>query len=137
MNGQDAFTLKRRIYYHNTDTGGVVYYGNYLRLMEEALVEYLRHKGVDTADYHNKGVRFATVRVEAEYKSPARYGDTLTIYPMLECVGQSSLTFSIQIERNGTLLVKARVVWVCIGTDIKKSLLPEEIRMNLGSGGAG
>ncbi len=87
------FCIKKKIYYHDTDSGGVVYYANYLKFMEEARTEHLHSFGVDVQEYMAKGILFAVVRVEADYKSPARYGDMVTISSGIEEVGNASIHF--------------------------------------------
>jgi len=124
----NTFHIQRQIYYHHTDVGGVVYYKNYLCFVDESIVDLLRAHGIVTSEYHDKGVRFATVHIEVRYKSPARYGDTISVYPCLTRVGNSSLHFSVDIKRSGLLLVSVQLVWVCIGKDLQKSALPDAIR---------
>jgi tol-pal system-associated acyl-CoA thioesterase len=68
-----------KIYYEDTDCGGVVYYANYLRYMERARTEYLASRGYSVKTLMDQGTIFMVFRVEIDYKAPARYGDTIEI----------------------------------------------------------
>ena len=69
--------FKVKIYYEDTDAGGVVYYANYLHYMERARTEFLLEKGIDVSEYHNRGYLFAVVHVDISYKKPARHGEII------------------------------------------------------------
>ncbi|MGE5307588.1 MAG: acyl-CoA thioesterase [Deltaproteobacteria bacterium] len=131
---QQDFTIERRIYYHNTDAGGVVYYANYLKLLEEGRTEFCRSRGIDTGKLWAQGIGFPVVHVEVDYKSPARYADLIRIATRIEKVGNSSLHFSQEITRDGQLLVRAKTVWACVGggQGFKSSIpLPAEVTAKL------
>ena len=128
----EDFYIEKRIYYHDTDAGGVVYYGAYFRHLEEARCEYCRSRGIDLAAYAKKGVQFPVVHVEVEYKAPAGYGDKIRVFTRLETIGNSSLHFLQKIKREELVLVKAKTVWACIGSDFKSRDVPQEIRRALG-----
>jgi acyl-CoA thioester hydrolase len=83
-----------RIYYEDTDCGGVVYYANYLKYFERARTKYLEDRGLSVAELLNGGTQFLVVHAELDYRSPARYGDTLSITTALSAIGNASLTFS-------------------------------------------
>ena len=68
-----------KIYYEDTDCGGVVYYANYLRYMERARTEYLASRGYAVKKLMDEGTIFMVLRVEIDYRSPARYGDTIVL----------------------------------------------------------
>src|SRR3990172_6743469 len=69
--------MEVRIYYEDTDCGGVVYYANYLRYLERAENNYIEERGLSVAGLMNEGTVFVVVHAEVDYRSPARYGDTL------------------------------------------------------------
>jgi acyl-CoA thioester hydrolase len=95
-----------RIYYEDTDCGGVVYYANYLKYFERARTHYLEERGLSVADLKNKGVQFMVVRAEVDYRSPARYGETLLVETRLADVNKASLTFAHVVrERESRRLV--------------------------------
>jgi acyl-CoA thioester hydrolase len=114
--------LDNKIYYHDTDAGGVVYYATYLKHLEEGRNEYCASRGVDLRALAEEGIQFPVVHIEVDYKSPARYGDTISIFTRVEKIGTSSLHFHQQISRQGKLLVAAKTVWACV--DKSFSIIP-------------
>jgi acyl-CoA thioester hydrolase len=129
--GMQEFVIERKIYYHDTDAGGVVYYANYLKHLEEGRTEFCRHRGIDTAALLARGFSFPVVHVEVDYKSPARYGESIRIETRVEKLGESSIHFSQEIRRNGQLLVKAKTIWACVGRDFKSVKVPPDIAEKL------
>lgn len=122
------FFIERQIYYHDTDAGGVVYYGRYLEHLEEGRAGFLRSKGIDVVEYAKNGVIFPIVHLEIDYKSPARYGDTVRIYSQVEKVGNASIRFAHEIRRGDTVLFAAKVISACVDANLKPRRIPEEIR---------
>ncbi len=86
--------MEVRIYYEDTDCGGVVYYGNYLKYFERARTQYLEERGFSVAGLMRDGTVFVVVHAEVEYRSPARYGDTLVIDTVISDMTAASFTFS-------------------------------------------
>ena len=86
--------MEIKIYYEDTDCGGVVYYANYLKYFERARTHYLEEHGFSVAAMLKEGTQFMVVHVEINYRSPARYGDTLDIATKLEESGKASMIFS-------------------------------------------
>lgn len=127
----DTFFVKKRIYYHDTDAGGVVYYGSYLKHLEESRAEYLRSKGVSMEGYAADGVLFPIVHLEIDYKSPARYGDEISVFTKIEKVGNASLEFTQEIKRGETLLLKGLMISACVDKNLKPMRIPETIREKL------
>ena len=122
------FNLEKRVYYHDTDCGGVVYYANYLKHFEEARTEYLRSLGIDTAEYAAKGNLFAVVHMEIDYKCPARYDDIVKVYAKIETMGNASMHFAQEVRRGDTLLVKSKVILACIDSNMKARRVPEDLK---------
>ncbi len=81
------------IYYEDTDCGGVVYYANYLRYMERARTEYLASKGYSVKKLMGEGTHFMVLRAEVDYRSPARYGDTVEIETWVRDVTRATMIF--------------------------------------------
>lgn len=127
------FCTHTRIYYHDTDAGGVVYYAAYFEHLEEGRYEFCRAKGVDLGAYAKEGIAFPAVHVEIDYKSPARYGDSITIVTRIEKIGNSSIHFFQEINKDTTILVKAKTVWACIGKDFLAQPVPKSIKEALSS----
>jgi acyl-CoA thioester hydrolase len=125
------FCLEKRIYYHDTDAGGVVYYGAYLKHLEEARTEYFRSIGVDLVEYAKNGVIFPVVHLEIDYKSPARYGDIIRVFTRPEKVGNASLNFIQEIKRGETTLVICKAVWACVNGGLRPTRIPEDIRSKI------
>jgi tol-pal system-associated acyl-CoA thioesterase len=119
-------SLKIKIYYEDTDAGGVVYYANYLRFMERARTEYLAAKGIDVAEYHNKGYFFPVIHVDIHYKRPARLGDVIEVTADLIEMTNVTVSFRQEVIRADTLLVDSTVKLACINADGKPRRLPPE-----------
>ncbi len=131
-NTQDPdFITENRIYYHDTDCGGVVYYANYLKHLEEGRFLYLLKKGLNLAELSEKGVQFPVVRLELEYKAPARYADIIRIFTRIDKIGNSSIHFKQEIKKGELLLVRAMTVWACVNKEMHSMPLPEEARIKL------
>ncbi|HJT19827.1 MAG TPA: thioesterase family protein [Nitrospira sp.] len=117
-------TMEIRIYYEDTDCGGVVYYANYLRYFERARTQYLEDRGLSVADLLKKGTQFLAVHAELDYRSPARYGDTLSIATTLSATGNASLTFSHVIREadSGRIVVEgsAKLVTTDLNGKVKR-----------------
>lgn len=120
--------IDNKIYYHDTDAGGVVYYANYLKHLEEGRTEFCRAKGVDVVELARNGTIFPVVHLEIDYKRPARYGDTIRIVTRVEKVGNASLTWSQEIRIGETTLLQATTVWACVTRELKPTRIPEMIR---------
>jgi acyl-CoA thioester hydrolase len=86
--------MEVKIYYEDTDCGGVVYYGNYLKYFERARTEYLEERGLSVAGLMKEGTVFVVVHAEVDYRSPARYGDWLVIETVVSGMTAASFTFS-------------------------------------------
>lgn len=124
--------MKKRIFYHDTDCGGVVYYGNYLKFLEEARSEYLEQHGYSVKKLMDEGFMFVVARQEVEYKSPAFYDDTLTIETVITEISSIRVEFAYTItNQHGKLTTKAKTVLVCVGADIKPRIIPPELRTAL------
>ena len=119
--------IDKKIYYYDTDAGGVVYYANYLKHLEEGRNEFCKNKCVDLAALALAGVEFSVVHVEVDYKSPARYGDIVRIYTRIDKIGDSSIHFSQEIKKEQTLLIQAKTVWACIDKKFKSRPIPDEL----------
>ncbi len=127
--------MKKRIHYHDTDCGGVVYYGNYLKFLEEARTDYLEGIGFSVKGLMDQGVLFVVRRQEIDYKFPAVYGDTLDITVWIKESSPVRIQFAYEIKnQDGRLLSKAVTDMVCVGKDFKIRELPPELRERLGAG---
>jgi len=95
-----------RIYYEDTDHGGVVYYANYLKYMERARTEFMRCLGIDLGLLqHDDGVLFAVTEAHVHYRRPARFNDALCVVSSLGCAKGARLGFHQAVLRGSELLV--------------------------------
>ena len=123
--------IEKKIYYHDTDAGGVVYYANYLKHLEEGRFEFCLSKGISMVESAKEGVIFPVVHFEIDYKSPARYGDIIKVYTRIEKLGFSSIHFFQEIKNKDILLVKAKTVWACVNEALKPIAIPDKIKQRL------
>ncbi|MGE0267248.1 MAG: acyl-CoA thioesterase [Candidatus Omnitrophota bacterium] len=121
--------MEKRIYYHDTDAGGVVYYGNYLKYLEESRTEFLEQRGIKA----HGDFLYAVRKCNVTYKSPARYGDTIRCESRLLKMTAAQLFFeqTITNDLTGQLLVTAEVHLVCLTQDFKPVAISEDIRAKL------
>ena len=124
-------SIKKKIYYHDTDAGGVVYYANYLKHLEEGRFEFCLSRGINMAESEKEGAIFPVVHLEIDYKSPARYGDIVEVFTRIEKLGFSSVHFIQEIKRDNVALIKAKTVWACVNEDLKPQPIPERIKKEL------
>jgi acyl-CoA thioester hydrolase len=125
-----------RVYWEDTDAGGVVYYANYLKFMERARTEWLRAVGIEQIPLKEQyGVLMVVAHVEATYRKPARYGDQLQVISRITGVGKASLLFEQRVVRDtveGELLLDGKVRVACIDPDrFRPKALPEQVVRSL------
>jgi len=124
--------MKIRIYYHDTDCGGVVYYANYLKYMEEARTEYFDERGISIKDLASKGVFFVVARQEIDYKFPAHYADILDVGTRFTKIGQVKIEVEHEIKnQNGQLICLAKTIMVCVDSNIRPIAIPEDFRSKI------
>jgi acyl-CoA thioester hydrolase len=112
-------SITLRIYYEDTDAGGVVYYANYLRYFERARTEFLLERGIDIVEYQNQGYFFVVVHVDISYKRPAQLGDIIEVTTEVAEIKNATIIIKNQAFKNNTLLVDARITVACIDKDGK------------------
>jgi len=117
-----------RIYWEDTDAGGIVYYANYLKFMERARTEWLRAAGIEQLPLKEQhGLMFVVVDLEAHYRKPARYGDELRVTCEIAERTRASLTFQQQIFRGDELLIEGQVRVACLdANNLKPKALPKD-----------
>lgn len=121
-----------RVYYEDTDAGGVVYYANYLNYMERARTEWLRSIGVEQDELvNNLNVLFAVRSVNIEYKQPARFNDSIsiTVEPFLLKPASVSFKQCIMKQKDNTnILTNGEVNVVCLNAnDFSPCCIPKEL----------
>ncbi|MGD8999217.1 MAG: tol-pal system-associated acyl-CoA thioesterase [Granulosicoccaceae bacterium] len=124
-----------RVYYEDTDSGGVVYYANYLKFMERARTELLRATGFEQDVLRDERQLLFVVRhVELDLHQPARFNEQLVVRTAIAKVHGASISFVQSIVREGEaqLLCEATVQVVCINaTDWKPARLPADIKQSI------
>jgi acyl-CoA thioester hydrolase len=136
-----VFSWPARVYWEDTDGGGIVYYANYLRFLERARTEWLRALGYSQRTLSERaGIQFTVVNLTIDYRRPARLDDELdiTCEPSLE--GAASIRFAQRIYRRdgqvpaaGCLLVQASARVACVDTrTLRPRRLPDFFRAAVG-----
>jgi acyl-CoA thioester hydrolase len=129
----DEFIWRARVYWEDTDGGGVVYYANYLKFMERARTEWLRLQGhvqSELAEQH--GFVFAVVEVKINYRRPARLDDEIAISCVPVPEGNASVRFRQAIRRGDVTLVEGEVRVACVDAkSFRPRRLPQFLMDNL------
>lgn len=122
-----------RVYYEDTDLGGVVYYANYLKFIERGRSEWVRGLGLDQIRLkEDHGLVFAVRHIDADYLRPARFEDVLTVRTGVVTVGGARLVLDQSVLRDDTVLFSARVTLVAVSLGGSAMRLPEPLRTLLG-----
>lgn len=124
---QTPFHWPVRIYYEDTDAGGIVYNANYLKFMERARTEWLRHLGIEQDGLLNEGIAFVVRRVEMDLRRAARFNDALMVTVTVKMLKRASIVFEQEIlDHAGLCLVRGEVVIACVDiTKMKPFAIPE------------
>ena len=139
---ENLFSIQLRVYYEDTDFGGVVYYANYLKFMERARTEYLRAAGFDQSVLlAEERVQFVVKSADIKFVSPARFDDVLSVSCEVKKIGRASMEFTQQcrvvrsassggeITNGGELVAGADVLIACINADsFRPCALPESMK---------
>lgn len=137
MSSEKDFSWTIRIYYEDTDAGGIVFYANYLKFFERARTEWLRHAGfsqhvlLDTV-----GVLFVVKKTSVEYHAPAKLDDELKLVVVVERVGGASVQIRQEAwriaEGHPVLLAEGTVTLVCVNKEeFRPCPIPDEIRLKI------
>jgi acyl-CoA thioester hydrolase len=115
------FSWAVRVYYEDTDAGGVVFYANYLKYLERARTEHLRALGYEQDELMtNAGVIFAVRSLQIEYIKSARFNQMVQVSAKIKNIKKASLEFAQQITHDEQLLVTADVRIACLDVDTMK-----------------
>ena len=132
-----AHSLQCRVYFEDTDAGGVVYYANYLKFYERARSEFLRQLGFEQDDLLEQNIVFVVRQATVDYIRSAGFNALLRVETTIEHLKKASLVFQQQIfqldaERE-VLVNRARVKVACVSADgFKPTAIPEDIYTQLG-----
>ena len=121
--------MEFRIYYEDTDAGGVVYHARYLGFFERGRTEFFRDRGLSVHDLHEQGSIFPVVRMEIDFRSPARLDDLVRVETKLIEAGRTSFVMQqrLVLASDGKLLTEGRVTLVCVGAEMKPKRLPQTL----------
>lgn len=141
QNGVQSFAHRCRVYYEDTDAGGIVYYVNYLKFMERARTERLRELGFAQSALAQENLLFVVHSSEARYHKPARLDDELLVSAEVIELNRVSLRFKQEVRRaaDATLLCEGQFLVACVRADsLKPRAIPETLRAAFADqGGAG
>ena len=125
-----------RVYYQDTDAGGVVFHATYLDFLERARMEWMRARGFDARELAGRfRLVFIVRQLQVAYIKPAVLDDLLTVSAAVEKMGRAQVTFAQEVRRGGETLMRAAVNVACVAADSLKPMpFPEEIRVSLAQG---
>ena len=126
-------SLPIRVYYEDTDAGGIVYYANYLKFFERARTEWLRELGFSQSNLLEQSVGFVVKRVEMENVAPAKFDQLLEVKTEIDEVKRVSLLFRQKIiDEKEKTLVNALVRVACVDLNKMKPIaIPQTVREEL------
>ncbi len=121
--------MKTKVYYADTDAGGVVYYANYLRWLEMARADWLEQLGTPIKSYVEQGVIFAVVRAEVDYHKPAVLGDEVEVTVEPRQLRRVRFTLSQDVYRcaDNVKLVSAQITVACLTPDGRVTTVPPSL----------
>ncbi len=122
-----------RVYFEDTDAGGIVFYANYLKFMERARTEWLRSLGVEQQAIASElGVGFVVSDLDIKYRQPARLDDLLTVQTLITQAGRASLNFAQRVLRAQTVLAHGNIRVGCVDLKaLRPVALPNVVRMQI------
>jgi acyl-CoA thioester hydrolase len=128
--------MRLRVYYEDTDAAGIVYYANYLKFAERGRTEMMRALGFAHSTIRQEtGIVFTVRRLSADYRTPARLDDALSVDSRIVEIGAATLLLDQQIRRDVTLLVALDLLLACVGHDGRPRRVPAGLRAALASSG--
>ncbi len=121
MSKHKVFSWPVRVYFQDTDAGGVVYHASYVNFMERARTEWLRTFGYSNAGLMQQlGVVFVVRSMKLEYLKPALLDDMLTVTAQVKDIGRSRITLLQTVKRDDELLTEGEVHLVCVNVETFK-----------------
>lgn len=112
----NKFDIQSRVYYEDTDAGGIVYHANYLKYMERARTEWVRSIGISQQNLLEQSLGFVVIDMSIAFKQGAKLDDVLDVSCEVIQKKGASLTFAQEIRKNNILLVSAVVKVACVNT---------------------
>jgi len=125
-------SMRLRVYYEDTDAAGIVYYANYLKFAERGRTEMMRALGfAHTRVQRETGIIFTVRRLSADYRTPARLDDALTVDTRIVEIGAATVLLNQAIRRDGAVLVGLEMLVACVGKDGRPRRVPAALRAAL------
>lgn len=121
-----------RVYYEDTDMGAIVYHANYLKFIERARSDWVRHQGLDQNAMRAAGTVFMVRRIEADYLAAGRFDDALEVVTEIRARTGVRLVLTQEVLRGRELLFRAEVTAVCATLDGRPTRLPAALRSEVG-----
>ncbi len=123
----NCHNIKVKIYYEDTDAGGVVYHANYLKYLERARTEFLNDMGINVAEYHKTGILFVVSHIDISYKKPASLGDVIYVYSQVHELKGATMVIKNTVKKDDQILCEAFVTIACVNNQFKPQRLPKEL----------
>ncbi len=120
-----------RIYYQDTDAGGVVYFANYLKFFEKSWFQYLLSVGISIPEWEKEGTYVIVKTVSLDIMEKLLYGDTISVETSIKEVKKAYFLLDHTVSKNGKITAKGRTTMVCIDAKGKPKRIPEGFRTNL------
>ncbi len=134
----DAGTLERhlhrlplRVYWEDTDAGGIVYHASYIRWMERGRTEYLRALGLNQRTLQVAGTRFVVKSLNVEFRNPALFDDSLLVFTQCTSLKAASLTLDQKVMRGTETMAEAEVLCVAIDENDRPMRMPKDVRAEI------
>jgi acyl-CoA thioester hydrolase len=123
--------FRTRVYYQDTDAGGVVYFANYLKLFEKSWFEYLSSIGILLPEWEKEGTFLLVKKVLLDLLDKARYGDELEAHASISDVKNAQFTLHHTILRDGKTITRGETLMVCIDAAGKPKRMPDDFKKRL------
>lgn len=123
------YQFQIRVYWEDTDAGGIVFYANYLKFFERARTEWLRARGISQQRLReHEGAIFVVAETAVRYLAPARLDDLIVVTVQVREAGRASMAISQQAWRDGTLLAEGDIKIGCVdASSLRPRRIPAEI----------
>jgi acyl-CoA thioester hydrolase len=131
-----SYEIKQRVYWEDTDAGGVVYYANYLKFMERCRTDWLRFLGIDQSRLRSdRRLQFAVVNVQVDFLRPAVLNDEILVTAELERLSGATISFKQTIMRGDVQLIEASTRVACLDSGtLKPRAIPKDLFMEWRNG---
>ena len=128
-----SFDFPQRVYFEDTDAGGVVYHAQYIKFLERARTEWLRYLGFTNSELERKyKMLFVVSEIAVEFIKPAKLDDAINISVSIENLGRVRVTFHQEIRRGEESLVKARVTVATVAAETFKPIeIPTDVKKKM------